>query len=228
MARRDETYDTQELLSLNMDRLKKYMRKWDSGESVVEGPTEAEKQERRMKRATRLIATGKLKRRILLVHPDPLHLSRMIATNDRRRPNLKLNMVWADDFQSAVTKMGDGAFRLVVMFTGKEGIPESDITLSSLDFLLLIHSLMAKDDQSFLLKKRSFVKHYVAGDTDLEKVTNFRLLKEDYRNTPFLFVHEHGSTRDSTVASRIHGVHTMPITEGGHETLLGAIDELVD
>ena len=228
MARRDERYDTQELLSLNMDRLKKYMKKWDSGESVVEGPTEAEKQEQRVKRATRLIATGRLRRMILLVHPDPLHLSRMIGINDRRRPNLKLNMVWADDFRSAVDKMGNETYRTVVVFVGKDSIPKSDLAITSLDFLLLIHGLMAKDDQTFLLKKRNFVKHFVRGDTDLEKVTNFRLLKEDYRNTPFLFVHEPGSTRTSTVASRIHGVRTVPIAEGDQETVLAAVDKLLD
>jgi hypothetical protein len=59
----------------------------------------------------------------------------------------------------------------------------------------------------------------------LEKVTNFRLLKEDYRNTPFLFVHQPEATRDSTLASRIHGVRTAPLPTGDVSELMTVIDK---
>ncbi|MHC4778074.1 MAG: hypothetical protein ACYTFG_05790 [Planctomycetota bacterium] len=227
MGKRDSVYDTQELLSLNMDRLKKYMKEWEGGEEGGPDRAEAERKEKRRKRATRLIAAGKKKRQILLVLPDPFHLSKMISINDQRSPAMKLNIAWAEDFSSAVAKMAGDAFRAIVVFGREVPLPGNEFGISGLDFILLAHSLVPKDDPNFLLKKRGFVEHFVPGQTGIEKVTNFRFLKEDYRNTSFLFVHKPESVRDSALAARILGVKATPISSDDVSEIMTVIDKTI-
>jgi hypothetical protein len=113
------------------------------------------------------------------------------------------------------------------VFPGKESVPGAEYWISGLDFILIVRGLMARDDEDFLLKKRDFVTRCVFGDTDLEKVTHFRLLKESYRNTPFLYVTDQAESQDGKIAQRIHEVRTVSIAEGNLETLLGAIDRML-
>lgn len=201
-------HDSQELLSLSMDRLKEYMKKWDAlgaGDGVLLDPA-VEAPRRRSTRVLRRTAHPE----VLLVRPDPLVLSQLITTNDRELLDDRLALSWASDFGGACAKMAASPFQAVAVFASVENVPDCE-GLSGVDFLLLLGGLQPGRDGAFLLRKRAFLRSVVPGRTDADKVAAFRALKERYRSKPFLYVHPESEETLASVARRIHGVRTLAL-----------------
>ncbi|MHC5039412.1 MAG: hypothetical protein ACYTHM_19060 [Planctomycetota bacterium] len=223
MGRGDERYDTQEILAMNVDRLKQYMKSWDRKDGLMEDRSpEAVAAAKRRKRITQTIRLDR-RPRVLLIRPDHGSLSRMIKENDRRFPNERFALTWGEDFESALAKMAETNYRAVIVFSGTEKRPDMECAISGLDFLLLLNGLLDRNDRDFLLKKRTFVKFLIPGPTDAEKIATFRLMKEDYRNRPFFFMHNPEEGRLAEIAERIWGVESLPLGEASFEDLFEAL-----
>jgi len=219
-------YDTQELLAMNMDRLKEYMDKWrEVGARLKEEARHSPSEAPSKKRITRIVSMAS-QPRVLLVRPDPLILSRIVRQNDTLLPRERFTFSWGNDFQSSVAKMSGFKFDAVVVAGGSETLKDAGCDVSGLDFLFLVNGLADRKDARFPLKKKAFVQFCVPGDGNEAKISAFRRIKEDYANQPFFFLYGPGESRQASVANRIHGVRILPLEDGNADLFFSALAQV--
>lgn len=225
MASREFKCDTQELLSINMDRLRQYMKTWQTL-ATGQGHEALEDRPARRKRGSTTILRPGARRSVLLVRSDPLVLSRLIGINDGQPVEKRLGFTWAGTFGEALARMADERFHAVVVAQGAQHVREVGLDLTGTDFLLLLQGITLHGDPDFLLKKKGFVGHLVPGATDEARVALYRRLREEYRNQTFFYIHDRRDAGAAGVAGRILGVKVVDVS-AGPEPLFGLIRDAV-
>lgn len=214
-----KSYSTQVLLSMNMDRLKEYMDGMSAGPDTLMCQETGEEKKKRISKMLRRDQN----RNAILVRPDSLGLSRLIAVNDRRMVLQRYSFSWGESFGAAVSKMCVKTYRTVVIYGGEEKIEGLDRKLAGTDFIMLLQGLAPRDDAEFLLKKREFVRTCVPGASDAEKVATFRLLKESYRNVPVLYLAAPGE-KPARALSQLRAVTLIEKDDEEFSALYSALD----
>lgn len=215
--RKKQSLSTQELLSMNMDRLRGYMKKW--GMEDAGSPREAT-----VKRKSQRLVVRKPGREVLVLMHEPMHLAQVNNANDALPPAERFHLSRSQTFHQALDRMLESDFRLVVMDEGAEKAEEGRLEVSGLDALLILKGVMPKGDEMFLLRKQAFLRHFVPGDAASEKLANYKMLKRECASLPFVFLCPDLGSREAAVASVVKNVKSVP-HEPDYATLFAKLGE---
>jgi hypothetical protein len=194
--------NSQELLSMNMDRLRGYMKKWASEEEQSKKP-----REKPTRKSQRLVAVKK-GREVLVISHDPMRLIRIGSTNDNQALSARFRLSLSQSFASAVEKLLESNYSALVIDDDRAEQARG-VQISGLDFLLILKGTMSRDDQTFLVRKQAFLKEMIPGDNNSEKLVNFRLVKSDCKELPFLYLTSDINSREAALASVVHNVKSV-------------------
>jgi hypothetical protein len=225
MADSTEKYNTSELLSVNMDRLKKYMARLGEAVSDTDAPQVFETPPADSKSATR-IAKVPTACTVLALYDDPLEYVRLARVNDDRHPTYRYHLERASDFSDLLARMNRRRFDLVLLSPAAWPFDDEGHWFSSLDLLFLLKGLMRPSDIYFLAKKRWFVMKHIAGEENHEKVESFRALKKAYVGVPMVFLHDELDPRDHEVLAATRRLRLLPFADGDPEPVLALLDSL--
>ena len=206
--KKEKKYNTQELLSLNMDRLKEYMNKLQKEAASPESTAMFEIPARRSKTSTRIRKTP-AQCRVLAVYKDPFKFVELVGANDQRPKTQRFTLERAEDYKAAVSRMARQRYDLVLVSTLYVEVPDSEDKFGPADFILLCQGLMRQVDVYFLAKKRWFVVNCAEGMTNQAKVDFFRKMKESYSGVTFVFVQEDENDRDADFLSNMRKVRVV-------------------
>ncbi len=216
-----KSLSTQELLSMNMDRLKEYMHKWG-----VEADGGKTKDVDLKRKSQRLVAASPGRDILVLMH-DPLKLAQINGVNDRLGEGKKYRISRCQGFALAMETLLDADPRLIVVDDAAEKAEEGRVDVSGLEFILVLKGVMPKDDNMFLLKKQAFLKEFVPGDGPEEKMTNLKLIRKDCGGKPFIYLSSSIDSREAATASRIHNVKSVPSDPPDFEVLFQKLSEVL-
>jgi hypothetical protein len=217
MADKDEkqSFSTQELLSMNMDRLKGYMEKWALDDKM--GPTD---RRRRKERKSQRLLAAKPGREVLVLFRDPIRLSKLNNANDELKPTRRFQLSLNTSMNSAVEKLIESNFKALIVDGASEKAGASGVEVSGLDFLMILKGVAPSDDKGFLLRKQAFLKELMPGESNSEKLVDYKMLKKDCTDLPMIYVSQSLESPDSITASRIPNVKSMLVKNGQTEGLL--------
>ncbi|MHC4600733.1 MAG: hypothetical protein ACYS47_17200 [Planctomycetota bacterium] len=218
-------YNTQELLSLNMDRLKEYMKRMAKQASDPSTPPVFEVPSPRPKGGTKIGKTPSACK-LLAVFEDPHIFVRLVAENDGRPASRRYGLERASDFKDAVERMTKEKYDLVLLSQISEALDEVQEDFSTLDLILMIRGLMRPSDMYFLAKKRWFVMNLVEGDVNAEKVANFRKLREQYKEVPLIYCYGKDHPEEAKLVAAAEKVRAVPLDESDFGRLFFTLDEL--
>lgn len=213
------SFSTQELLSMNMDRLKGYMEKWAREEDG--GGKKGGSQRRKSQRLTSVKAGKK----VLAVIPDPLRLSHLDRANDKLPLALRYSLNLCQHYRKAVDQLVENDFQGLIVAEEGQIAPQSGVTVPGLDFIMILKSIMPRTDSAFLLRKQVFLKEFVPGVTKEEKLMNFKLAKQEARDLPILFLTNDLEGFASVTASRINNVKSVPAPTSDFNLLFSKLSE---
>jgi hypothetical protein len=218
-------YNTHELLSLNMDRLKEYMKRVAKEASNPQAMPIFEVSPPRARPATRV---GKRPGdcRCLALCKDPFLFVEIVSANDKRPSTQRYAFDRASTFREVVERITRQAYDLVVLSPLEEKLPETEAAFGPADLVLLLHGQTRPSDVYFLAKKRWFVMNLVAGADNPEKVENFHQLRDACKDIPFLYLSEDPSDEDAKFLALIRKVRVVPRTPGDLAPLFRLLDEL--
>ncbi|GEM_PF-1755598 len=222
----EKKYNTQELLSLNMDRLKDYMARLSKKAEDTSNPPMFEvPSPPKAKSGTRI---GKVPSscRVLALYEDPHEFVGLVSANDQRPKSQRYGLDRTADFGDAVARMTRHRYDILVASTMHAEIEEVEEPFTTLDWVFLLRGKMHSPDVYFLAKKRWFVMNLIGGETNQEKVDNFRDLKEAYGNVPLLYLQERPDEREKTLLESMRKVRVIPFRTGGVSALFQHLDAL--
>ncbi len=220
-----ERYNTQELLSMNMDRLKEYMDKLGRTASQPGGAILEEARPPKTKSATRIRKTPSACR-VLAVFENPHGFVHIMNENDRREPRFRYGLERASAFNEAVNRMIRHRFDLVLVSPMRMVPEDIESPLTTVDWILLLRGLAPPKDMYFLAKKRWFVMNFIPGSDNQEKVGTFRRLKDAYRKTPVVFLHERGQNVRADVLAHLPRTRVLGLLPGEADPLFSLLDTL--
>jgi hypothetical protein len=221
----NKRYNTNELLSLNIDRLKEYMKRLGKEASNPQGMPVLEVSSPRPKPSTR-IGKRPADCRCLAVFPDPFLFVQIVALNDKRPPGQRYAFDRASSSREAVERMKRQAYDLVMIAPFQEAIQEGDAKFGAADLILLLHQQMRHSDLYFLAKKRWFVMNAFAGADNAEKVESFHGLRDAYQNIPFIYVAENPAEEDAVFLASARKVRVFQRSAGALDGLFRILDDI--
>ncbi|MHC4599462.1 MAG: hypothetical protein ACYS47_10695 [Planctomycetota bacterium] len=227
MTESADRYNTRELLSVNMDRLKKYMSQLGAAVADTDAPQVFEAPPVDSQSATR-IAKVPTACTVLAMYDDPLEYVRLAQVNDDRHPTYRYHLERASDFSDLAARMSRRTFDLVILSPASWPFDDEGNRFTSLDLLFLVKGLMRPSDMYFLAKKRWFVIRHVHGEDNHKKVENFRALKAAYAKVPVVFHHDALDPRDREVLASTSKLRLLPFGGGDPEPILALLDSLTE
>ncbi|MCU0722068.1 MAG: hypothetical protein MUC63_00360 [Planctomycetes bacterium] len=218
-------YNTSELLSLNMDRLKEYMKRLAKEAGNPDGMPAFEISPAKPRPTTRIV-----KRphdcRCLAMFKDPFHFVQIVSVNDRRPAGQQYPFERTSSFRDAVDRMSKQKYEAVVVSPMIEPTGEEGITFSTSDLILLLRGLTRPSDVYFLAKKRWFVMNAFPGAQNPEKVDGFHELRDLYQKVPFIFVPDDPADPEAAFLAAAPKVKICQRTPAGLDGLFRLLDEI--
>lgn len=218
-------YNTQDLLSLNMDRLKEYMKRMEKETAKTDGMAVFEVPSRPAKGTTRIGKTPS-SCRILALFKDPFHFVEIVNTNDRRPKTQRFTFERAADFGDAMNRLRKQTYDMILLSPMEQSVPDVESVFSPADFSLILRGQMPSRDVYFLAKKRWFVVAMVEGATNQEKVDNFRQLKTDYKRVPILYLTPDVNDPAAKVMASIQKTRVIPLQAKKLDPLFNNLDQI--
>jgi len=209
-----KSFSTQQLLSMNMDRLKGYMEKFGTDDT-------AKPPQRKSQRLT----VFKPGREVLFLMHDPMRLVKIDGVNDKLPPGQRFRLVRCQSYTQAVEKLLESEFRLMVIDDGFEKTEEGRVEVTGLDALMILKGVMPREDKMFLLRKQAFLKNFVPGDSSKETLLNYRILKRECSHLPVIFLVRDLDGPASATASVIANVKSVPDEMPDYGTLFRKLEE---
>jgi hypothetical protein len=211
-----KSLSTQELLSMNMDRLKEYMRKWGK-----DAPAEEEKRKRQSQRLVPIRPGGEI---LVLLH-DPFHLAQLTRANDALPLAERYRLMRCQDYAGAMDKILESEFRLILLDATGEKADEEKLEVTGLDFIMILKGVAPKGDSQFLMRKQAFLRAWVPGDSDREKLSSFRIIKRECEETPMMYLTSDVDGKESVMASLVRNVKSVPLEPPEFPTLFQKLRE---
>ncbi|MHC5038734.1 MAG: hypothetical protein ACYTHM_15605 [Planctomycetota bacterium] len=218
-------YNTQELLSLNMDRLKEYMKEMGKKVADPDSPPLFEVPPPKSKGGTRIGKTPSACR-LLGIIENPLIFVNFVSANDERPPSRRYGLDRGKDFHDAVRRMTRHLYDIVIVTPMELEIEQVEEPFRAVDWILLIRGLMPAADVYFLAKKRWFVMELVDGATNAQKVENFRALREAYKAVPIVYLHKGEADDVVKVVDKTPKVRIVRLDSDEFFPLFHTLDEL--
>lgn len=219
-------YNTQELLSLNVDRLKEYMRKLGRQAADPSNPPVFEIPASAKPKGTTRIAKTPSACRLLGLFEDPHLFVKLVAANDERRPSQRYGLERTGDFFDALLRMGRKRYDILILSPLSLRVEEAETEFTSHDFAMMIRGLMRESDVYFLAKKRWFVVNLVEGGNNAEKVDRFRALRDAYRDVPIVVLHEGPANDEVRALAAVPRVRALPLDAANATPLFDLLDAL--
>ncbi|MHC4780927.1 MAG: hypothetical protein ACYTFG_20335, partial [Planctomycetota bacterium] len=105
-------------------------------------------------------------------------------------------------------------------------LDEVETEFTTPDLIIMLRGLQRSSDLYFLAKKRWFVMDIVDGETNADKVNNFRRLREKYKETPLIYLHGEGNEEEVKLIAQVEKVRTVQIDLNDFGKLFFTLDEL--